>query len=89
MLKVDSYMLYFGKRTASDLFKIFDQDANLKVGIKELANGFAKMEIALNPEELSMIWKKIVVSNTQQSFGVEEFMAFYEKYKISYKRGQQ
>ncbi len=83
MLKIDDYMLYLGKKSASDLFKIFDQDANLKVGIKELADGFAKMGIALNPEELYMIWKKIVVSNTKENFGVEEFMAFYEKHKIS------
>ena len=88
MLQVDDFMIYFGKRTASDLFKIFDQDANLKVGKKELANGFAKMQIALNPEELEMIWKKIVVSNNKENFGIEEFMVFYEKYKTTYKRGQ-
>ena len=86
MIQVDEYMLYFGKRTASDLFKIFDQDANLRVGIKELADGFAKMGIALNPEELSIIWKHIVLSNTKDSFGIEEFMAFYEKNKVSKKK---
>ena len=88
MIKVDEYMLYFGKRTASDLFKIFDQDANLRVGIKELADGFAKMGIALNPEELSIIWKNIVISNTKNSFGIEEFMAFYEKNKVPKKKAQ-
>ena len=88
MIKVDDFMLYFGKRTASDLFKIFDQDANLRVGQKELAEGFAKMNCALNPEELSMIWKHIVTSNDQDSFGIEEFMAFYEKNKIQKKKVQ-
>ena len=88
MIKVDDFMLYFGKRTASDLFKIFDQDANLRVGQKELAEGFAKMNCALNPEELSMIWKYIVTSNDQDSFGIEEFMAFYEKNKIQKKKVQ-
>ena len=88
MIKVDDFMLYFGKRTVSDLFKIFDQDANLRVGQKELAEGFAKMNCALNPEELSMIWKHIVTSNDQDSFGIEEFMAFYEKNKIQKKKGQ-
>ena len=82
MLKVDDYMFYFGKRTAADLFKIFDQDTNLKVGKKELANGFAKMGISLNPEELEMIWKNIVGKSSKNSFGVEEFMEFYEKHKI-------
>ena len=86
MIKVDDFMIYFGKRTASDLFKIFDQDANLRVGIKELADGFSKMGIALNPEELSMIWKHIVISNTKDSFGIEEFMEFYEKNKIQNKK---
>lgn len=88
MIKVDDYMFYFGKRTASDLFKIFDQDANLRVGIKELADGFAKMGIALNPEELSMIWKHIVISNTKTSFGIEEFMVFYEKNKVPNRKVQ-
>ena len=82
MIKVEDYMLYFGKRTASDLFKIFDQDANLRVGMKELADGFAKMNIALNPEELQMIWKHIVGYSHIDSFGIEEFMAFYEKNKV-------
>ena len=82
MLSVEDYMFYFGKRTASDLFKIFDQDANLKVGMKELANGFAKMGISLNPEELDMIWKNIVGKGDKTSFGFEEFMAFYEKHKV-------
>ena len=88
MLKVDDYMFYFGKRTASDLFKIFDQDANLRIGIKELADGFAKMNIALNPEELDMIWRHIVASNSKSSFGIEEFMEFYEKYKIKNRKSQ-
>ena len=82
MLKVDDYMFYFGKRTAADLFKIFDQDTNLKVGKKELANGFAKMGISLNPEELEMIWKNIVGKGSKDSFGIDEFMEFYEKHKI-------
>ena len=82
MIKVEDYMYYFGKRTASDLFKIFDQDANLRVGMKELADGFAKMNIALNPEELQMIWKHIVGYSHIDSFGIEEFMAFYEKNKV-------
>ena len=85
MLKVDDYMFYFGKRTASDLFKIFDQDANLKVGMKEFANGFARIGISLNPEELDMIWKNIVGKSDKTSFGVEEFIVFFEKHKISKK----
>jgi hypothetical protein len=82
MLKIEDYMFYFGKKTASDLFKIFDRDANLKVGIKELADGFARMGISLNPEELDMIWKNIVGKSDKTSFGFEEFMAFYEKHKV-------
>jgi len=82
MIKVEDYMLYFGKRTATDLFKIFDQDANLRVGIKELADGFGKMNIALNPEELQMIWKHIVGYGNKDSFGIDEFMQFYEKNKV-------
>ena len=82
MLKVDDYMFYFGKRTASDLFKIFDVDENLRVGIKELADGFAKMQIALTPEELEMIWMHIVGTKIKTSFGIEEFMVFYDKYKL-------
>lgn len=82
MLKVDDFMFYFGKRTASDLFKIFDQDENFRVGLKELADGFSKMQIALNPEELEMIWKHIVKSNYQTSFNLEEFIEFYNKHKI-------
>ena len=82
MLKVDDYMFYFGKRTIADLFQIFDQDTNLKVGKKELANGFAKMGISLNPEELEMIWKNIVGKGSKDSFGIDEFMEFYEKHKI-------
>ena len=82
MLKVDDFMFYFGKRTAADLFKIFDQDENFRVGLKELADGFSKMQIALNPEELEMIWKHIVKSNYQTSFDLEEFIAFYNKHKI-------
>ena len=81
MLKVDDYMFYFGKRTASDLFKIFDQDANLKVGKKELADGFAKMGISLNNEEHQMVWSHIVGKEDKESFGLEEFIAFYEKNK--------
>ena len=88
MIKVDDFMIYFGKRTASDLFKIFDQDANLRVGIKELAEGFAKMQIYLNPEELAMIWKHIVISNTKDSFGIDEFMEFYEKNKIQNRKAK-
>ena len=82
MLKVDDFMFYFGKRTAADLFKIFDQDENFRVGLKELADGFSKMQIALNPEELEMIWKHIVKSNYQTSFDLEEFIDFYNKHKI-------
>ena len=82
MLNIDNYMFYFGKRSAADLFKIFDHDSNLKVGMKELANGFGKMGIALNPEELDMIWKNIVGKSNKSSFGVEEFIAFYEKHKV-------
>jgi Ca2+-binding EF-hand superfamily protein len=81
MLKVDDYMFYFGKRTASDLFKIVDQDANLKVGKKELADGFAKMGISLNNEEHQMVWSHIVGKEDKESFGLEEFIAFYEKNK--------
>ena len=81
MLIVDDYMFYFGKRTASDLFKIFDQDANLKVGKKELAEGFAKMGISLNNEEHEMVWRHIVGKEDKESFGLEEFIAFYEKNK--------
>ena len=82
MLKVDDFMFYFGKRTASDLFKIFDVDENFRVGLKELADGFSKMQIQLNPEELEMIWKHIVKSNYQTSFNLEEFIDFYNKHKI-------
>ena len=82
MLKVDDFMFYFGKRTAADLFKIFDQDENFRVGLKELADGFSKMQIALNPEELEMIWKHIVKSNYQTSFDLEEFIDFYNRHKI-------
>ena len=82
MLKVDDFMFYFGKRTASDLFKIFDVDENFRVGLKELADGFSKMQIQLNPEELEMIWKHIVKSNYQTSFDLEEFIDFYNKHKI-------
>ncbi len=82
MLEVDKFMVYIGKRSASDLFKIFDQDTNLKVGMKELANGFGKMGIKLNPEELEMLWKSIVGKSDKDSFGVEEFITFYEKHKI-------
>ena len=82
MLKVDDFMFYFGKRTAADLFKIFDQDENFRVGLKELADGYSKMQIALNPEELEMIWKHIVKSNYQTSFDLEEFIDFYNRHKI-------
>ena len=82
MLEVDKFMVYIGKRSASDLFKIFDQDTNLKVGMKELANGFGKMGIKLNPEELDMLWKSIVGKSDKDNFGVEEFITFYEKHKI-------
>jgi Ca2+-binding EF-hand superfamily protein len=64
MLKIEDYMFYFGKKTASDLFKIFDRDANLKVGIKELADGFARMGISLNPEELEIIDKATEIINS-------------------------
>lgn len=40
------------------------------------------MQIALNPEELEMIWKHIVKSNYQTSFDLEEFIDFYNKHKI-------
>ena len=53
-----------------------------KVGKKELANGFAKMGISLNPEELEMIWKNIVGKGSKDSFGIDEFMEFYERHKI-------
>ena len=86
MIKVEDFMFDFGKRTASDLFKIFDKDANLRVGKKELAEGFSRMNCRLNPEELQMIWKHIVSSNDQESFGIEEFMEFYEKNKIQKKK---
>ena len=46
------------------------------------------MGIALNPEELSMIWKHIVISNTKTSFGIEEFMVFYEKNKVPNRKVQ-
>ena len=82
MLEVDKFMVYIGKRSASDLFKIFDQDTNLKVGMKELADGFGKMGIKLNPEELEMLWKSIVGKSDKDNFGVEEFITFYEKHKI-------
>ena len=82
MIKVNQYMFKLGKRTSSDLFKIFDQDANLKVGIKELANGFAKMGIKLNAEEVDMIWKSIVGKENKESFGLKEFIEFYEKNKV-------
>ena len=82
MLKVDGYMFRFGKNTASDLFKIFDVDVNLKVGKKELADGFAHIGIALNPEEHDMIWKSIIGKSDKTSFGYEEFKAFYDKHKV-------
>ena len=43
-------MFYFGKKTASDLFKIFDQDTNLKVGKKELAD-LDSEKVALTAKE--------------------------------------
>ena len=82
MIKIEDYMFYFGKKTSSDLFKIFDQDANLKVGKKELADGFAKMGISLNPEEHQMVWRHIVGKEEKESFGLEEFNEFYRKNKV-------
>ena len=82
MIKIEDYMFYFGKKTSSDLFKIFDQDANLKVGKKELADGFAKMDISLNPEEHQMVWRHIVGKEDKESFGLEEFNEFYKKNKV-------
>jgi Ca2+-binding EF-hand superfamily protein len=82
MIKIEDYMFYFGKKTSSDLFKIFDQDANLKVGKKELADGFAKMGISLNPEEHQMVWRHIVGKEDKESFGLEEFNEFYRKNKV-------
>ena len=82
ILKIEDYMFHFGKKTASDLFKIFDHDANLKVGKKELADGFAKMGIQLNPEEHQMVWRNIVGKEDKESFGIEEFNEFYRKNKV-------
>ena len=82
ILKIEDYMFHFGKKTASDLFKIFDHDANLKVGKKELADGFAKMGIQLNPEEHQMVWRNIVGKGDKESFGIEEFNEFYRKNKV-------
>ena len=82
MIKIEDYMFYFGKKTSSDLFKIFDRDANLKVGKKELADGFAKMGISLNPEEHQMVWRHIVGKEEKESFGLEEFNEFYRKNKV-------
>ena len=81
ILEINKYMFYIGKSTAADLFKIFDKDANLKVGKKELAEGFAKIGIQLNPEEHEMIWKSIVGTYSIEDFGFEEFKKFYEKQK--------
>ena len=82
ILEINKYMFYIGKSTAADLFKIFDKDANLKVGKKELAEGFAKIGIQLNPEEHEMIWKSIVGTYSIEDFGFEEFKKFYEKHKV-------
>ena len=82
ILEINKYMFYIGKSTAADLFKIFDKDANLKVGKKELAEGFAKIGIQLNPEEHEMIWKSIVGTYSIEDFGFEEFKKFYDKHKV-------
>ena len=83
MIIVENYMINFGKTTAVDLYKIFDYDANLKVGRKELAEGFARMGISLTVEELEMIWKAIVGNQDEDRFDFTEFKDFFEKNKVN------
>ena len=85
MIIVENYMINFGKTTAADLYKIFDYDANLSVGRKELAEGFGRMGISLTSDELEMIWKAIVGKQDKEKFEFVEFREFFEKNKINNK----
>jgi Ca2+-binding EF-hand superfamily protein len=86
MKLINDYMINWGKSQAIDLYKMFDYDADLRVGRKEMADGFGHLGVELNNEELEMIWNEIVKGDkNMKKFDFNLFKVFYEKhrYKIN------
>ena len=64
---------------AVDLFKfLFDKDASLAIDKKELAKGFADMNISLTEKELNSLWKKM--SNGKESIDFDGFKQFHDNF---------
>ena len=83
MKLINDYMINWGKSQAIDLYKIFDYDADLRVGKKEMADGFGYLGIELNNDELEMIWNEIVQGDKNKNkFDFNMFKIFYDRHKI-------
>jgi Ca2+-binding EF-hand superfamily protein len=82
MKLINDYMINWGKSQAIDLYKMFDYDADLRVGRKEMAEGFGHLGVELNNEELEMIWNEIVQGDKNKNkFDFNMFKIFYERHK--------
>ena len=83
MINANNYLNRFGNNNAIDLYKMFDSDGNNFVGKKEMANGFGKLGIELNNEELDNIWNEIVNNDIHaEKFDFEKFKLFYNKHRF-------
>ena len=83
MKLINDYMINWGKSQAIDLYKMFDYDADLRVGKKEMADGFGYLGIELNNDELEMIWNEIVQGDKNKNkFDFNMFKIFYDRHKI-------
>ena len=79
MKEVNEYGIKSGKRSAVDIYKLFDKDSSLRIDQKEFYNGFKKMGINLSNEEIRKMWKEIAGPN-KNDFNFNEFKSFYNKY---------
>ena len=81
MREVNNYVIGYGAN-AIDLYKMFDYDGNSLVGKKEMADGFGKLGILLNNDELEMIWKEIAGKEPHvQYFDFLQFKKFYNQHR--------
>ncbi len=83
MKSTNDYLNKFGPNNVIDIYKMFDSDGNNFVGKKEMANGFGRLGVELNNNELENIWNEIVNYDTQaEHFDFIKFKLFYNKHRF-------